>query len=175
MKELSAYSLPHHQRETLVSVRGILFNLQSSLVFMEKECLAGSCSIYFVKSQNSKINTCYFKKLSWSFCLVGEIWYNEFSYFLFNVSDWSAMGTRLILRETKFPHSVSVPVSLMLFFFFIHLWVKKTTQCCGVCLQLKPPLRLKIASVQEIIVSLGHTGTLQYKIKIKVIWRCGCK
>lgn len=80
------------------------------------------------------------------------------------------MGTRLILRETKFPHSVSVPVSLMLFFFFLkYLWVKKTTQCCGVCLQLKPPLRLKIASGQEVIVSLGHTGTLHYKIKIKVI------
>lgn len=107
-------------KRNVVSVRGILFNLQSSLVFMEKECLAGSCSIYFVKSQNSKVNTCYFKKLSWSFCLVGEIWYNEFSYFLFTVSDWSAMGTRLILREAKFPHSVSVPVSLMLFFFFFN-------------------------------------------------------
>lgn len=30
------------------------------------------------------------------------------------------MGTRLILREAKFPHSVSVPVSLMLFFFFFN-------------------------------------------------------
>lgn len=28
------------------------------------------------------------------------------------------MGTRLILREAKFPQSVSVPVSLMLFFFY---------------------------------------------------------
>lgn len=42
---------------------------------------------YFLKTKIN--NICYFKKFSWSFCLVGEICYTEFSYFLFTVTDWS--------------------------------------------------------------------------------------
>lgn len=74
------------------------------------------------------------------------------------------MGTRLIPSERpSSPHSVSVPVSLMLFFFFFYT----TVLWCVLTAEAAP--RLKIASSQEIIISLGHTGTPHYKIKIKVI------